>query len=77
MTRVRPAVPEVPRISIGTQMCLSMSMTRPTLQGASTYSKEKRPWVFMFKVAKAPHIMISASMKFGVPTPIYDRNVKK
>ena len=37
------AVPDVPTINIGTQMCLSISITLAMLQGASTYSEENRP----------------------------------
>ena len=77
MIRTKRAVPSVPRISIGTQMCLSMSTNLPMPQAASWYSWEKRPVILRPKMLKTNHMITRASRKLGVPTPRYDRKVKK
>jgi len=43
MTRCSHAVPESPITISGIGMCLSMSTILAQFQGASTYSREKRP----------------------------------
>ena len=62
-------MPATPRTTAGSQMCASRSRTRAQLHGASTNSGENRPVTPIPKYAKAIHIRISASMKFGVATP--------
>ena len=63
-------VPATPRTTAGSQRCFSRSTTRATLQRASTKSGEKRPVTDMPKYANALHMRTSASMKFGVATPM-------
>ena len=75
--RVKRAVPSVPSISIGTHRLDSMSTTLPPLHGACMYSSENKPVTLMSNQLKANHITTSAIMKLGVPTPRYDRKVKK
>ena len=69
MMRVSRAVPAMASTRAGSQMCSSRSTTRAMLHGASTYAGENSPVILMPKYAKAIHIRISASMKFGVATP--------
>ncbi len=70
ITRISAAVPDRPMMITGTGRCASRSITRPTLQAASTYSGENRPPTLAPELRTMNTISTSACRNCGVASPV-------
>ena len=68
--RANRAVPLRVRINTGSHIWLIKSPNLAILQGASTYSEEKRPVTLTPNHENASHIAINATKKVGVAMPM-------